>query len=243
ERFQHIFPSTLSSNLLQLALASLNRHAGFLGLLAIITAIFGGSRLFISIEGYFAIIYRTTPRKIIAQNVMAFLMLLLYIVLTPLMIFASSVPALLLVLVQNSALNQIPGVTRLAQNSLLLSTGSILGSLVVSWILFEAIYLIVPNQKISFKKSWMGAVVSAILLQLFLFLFPLYITHFMGNYTGEAGFLVIFLLFFYYFAVILLLGAEINAYFVEGVPALPDNVAAVLRDACARSTHTHTEEV
>lgn len=235
DRLQHIFPSTLSSNLLQVALASLNRHAGFLSVIAVVTAIFGGSRLFISIEGYFDIIYRTNPRKIIAQNIMAFLMLLLYIVLTPLMIFASSVPALLLVLVQNSALNQVPGVTQLTQNGLLLSVASILGSLLVSWILFEAIFLVVPNQNISFKNSWKGAVVSAMLLQIFLFLFPLYITHFMGNYTGEAGFVVIFLLFFYYFAVILLLGAEINAYFSEKIQPLPDNIAVVLRDASTRS--------
>lgn len=231
DRLQHIFPSTLSGNLFQVALASLNRHAGFLGVIAVVTAIFGGSRLFISIEGYFDIIYRTSPRKIIAQNIMAFLMLLLYIVLTPLMIFASSVPALLLAVVQNSALNQVPGVTQLTQNGLLLSVASILGSLLVSWILFEAIFLVVPNQKISFKNSWKGAVVSAMLLQIFLFLFPLYITHFMGNYTGEAGFIVIFLLFFYYFAVILLLGAEINAYFSEKIQPLPNNIAAVLRNA------------
>ncbi len=243
DRLQQSFPSSLSSNLFQVALTSLNKHAGFLGLIAIVTAIFGGSRLFISIEGYFDIIYRTNPRKFIAQNVMAFLMLLLYVVLIPLMIFAASVPALLLVLVQNSALSNIPGVTPLAKNGLLVSAASIFGSLLVSWILFEVIYLVVPNQKISFKNSWVGAVVGAILLQLFLLLFPFYITHFMGNYTGEAGFAVVFLLFFYYFAVILLLGAEINAYFSEGVQPLPDNLATMLRKASASSAQTQDTDI
>lgn len=231
-RVQHIFHLPFSSaNILQPALTSLHNNAGLLGFIAIITAILGGSRLFIAIEGYFDIIYRTHPRGLIAQNVMAVLMLLVYIILTPCMIFASSMPALLLTLVRSSTLNQLPGVTQFTHNGLLLSAAGISGSLLVSWILFEAIYLVVPNQKISITKSWKGAVISALLLQLFLFLFPLYIAHFMGNYTGEAGFAVIFLLFFYYFAVILLLGAEINAYFSEGVQPLPNNLAVVLREA------------
>lgn len=232
---QDIFHSTLfSSDVLQPALTSLQNNAGFLGLIALITAIIGGSRLFIAIEGYFDIIYRTYPRKLIAQNIMALLMLLIYIILIPLMIFAASVPALLLTLLHNSALRIVPEVAQLMQNGLLLSAAGILGSLLVSWILFEAIYLVVPNQKISFKNSWKGAISSAILLQIFLALFPLYITHFMGNYTGVAGFAVILLLFFYYFAVIILLGAEINAYFAEKTPPLPANIAVMLHDATRR---------
>lgn len=229
DRLQQIFPSTISGHgVLQPALTSLSRSAGLLSVIAVLGALFGSSRLFIAIEGYFDIIYRTCPRKFIAQNVMAFLMLLLFIILTPLMVFASSAPALILSLLQNSALNQIPGIVQLAHNGLILSTASILGSLLVSWILFETIYIVVPNQKISFKNSWKGAIVAAVLLQIFLLLFPLYITHFMGSYTGAAGFAVIFLIFFYYFAVILLLGAEVNAYFAEHIPPLHDNIAGLL---------------
>jgi uncharacterized BrkB/YihY/UPF0761 family membrane protein len=62
-------------------------------------------------------------------------------------------------------------------------------------------------------------------LEIFLLLFPFYITHFMGSYTGEVGFLFILLLFFYCFAVILLIGAEVNAFFAAGVRALPDTLA------------------
>jgi len=232
DHLRHIFPVSLSStDILQVALNSLKKNAGLLSILAIITSIFGVSRLFISIEGYFAIIYRTYPRKVIAQNVMAILMMIVFIALTPLMIFASSVPALILSLVQNSGLNQLPGMIELARNGFILSAAGIFGSLIVCWILLEAIYIAVPNQKISLKNSWKGAVIGAILLQIFLSLFPLYITHFLGSYTGEIGFAVILLLFFYYFAVILLLGAEINAFFLEKIQPLASNVAAVLHDA------------
>lgn len=231
EGIENAFPSgNFSQEILQLVFHSLSRNAGFLAILAIFTAIFGGSRLFIAIEGCFSIIYRTYPRKIIAQNVMAFLMMLVFIILVPLMVFTSSVPALLLSLIKNSALNGLPLVAQLLRNGLFLGAVGIISGVIISWVLFEAIFFVVPNQPISFKRSWGGALLSATLLELFLTLFPLYITHFMGSYIGTAGFAVILLVFFYYFAVILLLGAQLNAYFIERVSPLPNNVAAVLHD-------------
>lgn len=242
---EHIFPSNNTvRNVLQPALVSLHKNAGFLGVLVALASIFGGSRLFISIEGYFDIIYRTYPRKIIAQNVMAILMMLVFIVLTPLMFFTSSVPALILTLAQNSGLNEIPLLAQLAKNGFLISVAGIIGSFIVCWILLETIYLVIPNQKISFQNSWIGAFAGAVMLQIFLFLFPLYITHFMGSYQGDAGFAVILLVFFYYFAVILLLGAEVNACFKEKIPPLTNNIAVVIHDASAPSTRgqAHTPD-
>src|SRR5260370_2106264 len=54
---QHLFPGQLSSqsNFLTLALNSLNKSAGFLLVIAIILALFGGSRLFVTFQGYFDI--------------------------------------------------------------------------------------------------------------------------------------------------------------------------------------------
>ena len=86
--------------------------------------------------------------------------------------------------------------------------------------------MIVPNQKIDLIKSWQGALVSALALELFITLvFPFYVTNFMGNYAGQAGLAVILLIFFYYFATILMLGAEVNAYFFEKVRPLPNDLA------------------
>jgi YihY family inner membrane protein len=228
----HAFPSSnFSQGILEVVFNSLNRSAVFLTILAVITSVFGGSRLFLSIEACFDITYRTYTRNVVAQNIMAILMMLLFIVLVPLMVLASSLPAILLSLVQNSALDRFSVINFLTHNSFILGAIGILTSLVVCWILFEAILIFVPNQKISFKNSWRGALLSAVLLELFLALFPLYITHFMGSYIGTAVFTIILLVFFYYFAVILLLGAEVNAYFAEHIQPLPNNLAAVLHDA------------
>jgi YihY family inner membrane protein len=231
----NVFPSAISSkNVLEPAITRLNKSAGILALLAVVTAVFGGSRLFIAMERCFDIVYRTYPRKLIPQYTMALLMMLVFIILTPIMVLASSLPAIILSLISSSVLNQLPGVVQLAHNGLVLSAASILGSTLVAWMLFQAIYMAVPHQKISFKNSWRGSLVAAILLELFLALFPLYVTHFLGSYTGVAGFAVIFLLFFYYFALILLFGAQVNAYFAEHVAPLPDTLAVVLCNSANR---------
>ncbi len=231
---ESVFPQQLSSgHVLEPALKSLNKNAGFLVIIAVLIAIFGGSRLFVSIENYFDIIYHTRPRNIIPQNVMALAMLLLFVVLVPLMVFASSLPALVQSILQATPVSQIPG------NGFNFSAIGILTGLVIAWILFEAIYIVVPNQHISFRNSWRGAVVAAVSLSIYLYIFPFYVSHFLANDTGQVGFAVILLFFFYYFAVILLLGAEINSFWVEGVRATPDNVAAMVHEL---TSHLPTSE-
>ena len=220
---ESVFPQQISSgHILEPALKSLNKHAGFLVIIAVLIAIFGGSRLFVSIENYFDIIYHTRPRNIIPQNVMALAMLLLFVMLVPLMVLASSIPALVQSILKAPPVSQIPG------NGLIFTASGILTALLIAWVLFEAIYIVVPNQHISFRNSWRGAVVAAVALEVYLYLFPFYVTHFLGNDTGQVGFAVILLFFFYYFAIILLLGAEINAFFAEGVRATPDNLAVMV---------------
>jgi membrane protein len=217
---QSIFPA--SNNFLTFALDSLKRNAGLLGIIAVALGLFGGSRLFVSMEGYFDVIYHTRSRNVIAQNVMAFCMMLLFIVLVVPMILASSVPALLQVLLEHTIVQRLPG------NGFLFGLLGMLVSMGLSWVLFVAIYIVVPNKHIRFRTSWLGAVVAAILLQMYLALFPLYITHFLRSYIGTPGLIIVLLFFLYYFAVILLLGAEINAFFVEHIRVTPDNVAGMI---------------
>ena len=222
---ENVFPQQISSgHVLEPALKSLNKSAAFLVTIAVLTAIFGGSRLFVSIENYFDIIYHTRPRDVIPQNIMALAMLLLFVILVPLMVFASSIPALVQSILKATTVSQIPG------NGFIFTALGILTALIITWVLFEAIYIVVPNQHISFRNSWLGAVIAAVALQIYLIVFPFYVTHFLSNDTGQVGFAVIFLFFFYYFAVILLLGAEINTFFAEGVQATPDNIAIMVHE-------------
>jgi uncharacterized BrkB/YihY/UPF0761 family membrane protein len=144
-------------------------------------------------------------------------------------------------------LNQIP------VRAILLSISGIVGGLIAGYILFQAIYMIVPNQKISFRNSWPGAVVAAVLLELYLALFPLYVTYFLGSLAGALG-LLILLIFFYYFAMILFLGAEVNAFFAEGVRNTPYDLVTLVhlvtshlptseKDVKEQASVDHKEEV
>src|SRR5207248_1621882 len=185
------------------------------GIIAVVLALFNGSRLFILIEGIFGIIYHVRQRTVIKQNLMAFGMLILFIVLIPIMAFASALPAVVLsILPSSGAIAFLAG---------------ILGGLISSYILFQAIYMVVPNQHISFRNSWLGALVAAIALEIYLTLFPLYVQHFLSSGpSASLGTAIFLLIFFYYFAVILLLGAQVNAFFAEGVKATPVDLVTLV---------------
>ena len=222
---ESVFPPPINQgHVLGPALTTLSKSAGLFAILAVLIAIFGGSRLFISMEGYFSIIYHTRQRTVIPQNIMALVMLLVFIILIPLMVFASSIPALVQSILQATPLHQIPGY------GFIFTVIGILTGLIIAWILFEAIYIVVPNQHISFRNSWLGSVVAAVALSIYLYLFPFYVTHFLRNDTGQVGFAVILLFFFYYFAVILLLGAEINAFFAERIRATPAPLTTIVHE-------------
>jgi len=164
---------------------------------------------------------------LIPQNVMAILMMLLFIILVPIMFFAATLPPFIIQLVSTApTLKYIPFISAIANNAITAYLTGTLGGLLAAFIFFLAIYTVVPNQRISLRHSWLGALISAIALDLFItIVFPFYATYFMRNYVGQAGFAVILLVFFYYFAIILILGAEINAFFLEHVRPLPNDLA------------------
>src|SRR5436305_6449487 len=73
---------------------NLARSSGILALIAVLSALFFGSRLLLLLETFFSIIYRVRPRPMIRQNIMAIGMLLVSIILVPLMFLAASLPTL-----------------------------------------------------------------------------------------------------------------------------------------------------
>lgn len=217
---------TLAKQQHQLALQST-----ILAIIAIVLALYNGSRLFTLIEGCFGIIYRVRQRAFIRQNLMAFGMLILFIILIPIMVVAATLPTLVATLFK-SVLGNVPG------TSVLIAIGGILGGLISSYLLFQAIYLIVPNQRIFWKHSWRGSLTAAILLELFLILFPLYVAHFLTGYAASIGTVLILLIFFYYFAIILLLGAEVNAFFGEGITDPASDVVTLVKKATGERTQS-----
>jgi YihY family inner membrane protein len=225
-----IFPGqTAHQNAITLAIDQLSKQAGILAILAVVLAIFGGSRLFIMLESCFSIVYRVRGRPLIQKNLMALGMLILFIILVPLMVFGSMLPDFLLRLMANNPLLETVGFLKaLAYSPIITYLTSFAGGLVAAFLLFEAIYMIVPNRTISWQGSWPGALVAAFAVTIFLKIFPLYTQYFMRNYAGQIGFAVVLLLFFYYFAIILMLGAEVNAFFRDKVQPMPNDLATYI---------------
>jgi len=216
--FIEVFPSATSaqiSAILNGASEQLSKANGILWIITIGFAIYYGSRLFVLMENCFGIIYHIRPRTFIAQNVTAIGMLILFIVLIPVSIGAGALTAL--------AISLLPG----QFSGGIVNVIQFLVGYLAAYLLFQAIYIIIPNQKIRFRKSWLGAATAALLLQLYVVFFPLYIEHFLSGLAAAIGSVVILLIFFYYFAMILILGAEINAFFAEGVMTTFDLVTIV----------------
>ena len=210
--------------IMNMAFRKLQHDAGVILALGLLFAIIGSSRLFIAIDRCLTIIYRVEERRFVQKYLLAVCMLLLFLILIPLMIAASSAPSILL--------NVIPN----AGGRFGTYIAGLVTSLFFSFILFEIIYLIIPNKKMKFKQTWCGSIVAAGALQLFMILFPLYVRKCMNSYTGQIGFAVILLLFLFYAAVILILGAQINAFFFEHIQPLPVSLGSFV-STLAREYH------
>ena len=216
------FPAGSGNSFVTSALAALRRSAGVLLIIAIVTAIFSGSRLFVALDNVFAVIFRVDVRPLVKQNIMAVLMMLLFLVLAPLSFFASSVPGLVLSYVLPRGIQS---------NGVVLTVEGFIGGVIVAFILFGVIYYVVPNTQRSWANTWPGALTTAVLLNLFEVLFPIYQRIFLKNagLGSAAGLAVVILIFLYYVGVITLLGAEINSW-VSGLRPLGATLPQLFRN-------------
>ncbi len=200
----------------------LTTNVGLLFLIGLVGSVLGGSNLFMVIESCFGIIFRVRSRDLIPKQLMAFGMLALYLVLAPLIALAFSLPSIIVRLVD-------PYLADSGQAAL----AGVLGNIVAvlsAFILFGAIYLIVPNRRIRFRQVIPGTLLATVLLVPYISLFPLYASRFLRpeNYGSIAGFAVVILIFFYYLGFILLLGAELNSW-IAGRRLVGGDLAAVLQ--------------
>ena len=208
-----------------IAADNLQDNAGGILAIGIILALWGGSRLFVSMDQVFTIIYRTRQRSFIIQNLVAIGMLIIFIIFMIFIFIIAGVPAFVI--------NALPD-NNGAQFGIFIA--GICISIFLGFIFFLLVYLIVPNKKIKGRHIWCGALLAAILLDVFVVLFPLYIRRFMNSFIGLIGFAVILITFFYYFAMILIIGAQINAYFFERIQQLPDGLGTFVSNSFDRIT-------
>jgi membrane protein len=219
-------PGQTGGAIVDAVLANLRKSTGVLFALGLLLALFSGSRLFITIESALSVIFRLRPRDAIHQNIMAFSMVLLFVLLVPILFLASSASdAIAQALFSGNA------------NKALARALGILTAFVAAVVLFGAIYVVVPNRPVQWKEVWKGSLVGAALLILYELLFPLYQNNFLkpGNYGSVAGFAIVVLVFFYYFAFILLLGAEVNSW-AAGQRQTAADLASIIHEVQAHNT-------
>lgn len=185
---------------------SIQQNAGTIGVIGVITALIAGAGFFQNVDYVFSIIFRLQQRPFLKNWLMAIGMTLLLIPLVIVMVLATSIPQLLTALLAHTGHN---GAT-----SFLGWLLSFAGGVAAAFVLFSAVYVIVPNQRVRLKDVFRGALLAAVLLEIYTLLFPLYAGHFLSNknYGASMGFALVLIVFFYYFAVILLIGAEFNSW-------------------------------
>jgi membrane protein len=85
-------------------------------------------------------------------------------------------------------------------------------------VVFALMYRILPDAKVRWKDTWMGAVVTMLLFGTGKYLIGIYMGNSdLGSSYGAAGSLVILLIWVYYSVVIFLFGAQITYYIAEHI--------------------------
>lgn len=217
------------ATLLKGVTAHLAKSAGLVLVIGFVTSIVAGSRLFITLENCFGIVFRLRGRDVIHQNLMAIGMLLLYMVLIPIVVLASIVPTIIDHLLFPSGAS---GIVRLIVQLVGIAVG-----MVIAAVLFGVIYIVVPNRPVHWGEVWRGTLVAAVLFVIYELVFPIYESHFLStsNYGSVAGFAVVILVFFYYLGFILLVGAEVNSW-ASGQRQTAGDITALLHEVQAHNT-------
>ncbi len=195
--------------------------SGVAGIIALVGLLWTGSNLFTNVENAFSIAYRTRDRDFIPQRLMAIGMIILLAILLPLSLIASALV--------NAGAGLFGGLLP-GPLKIILSIVGPLTSIGILFLLFLAIYIIVPNIKLSFRHAWRGALTAAVLVAIVELIFPIYTNLFLsGNskYGGVFLSVLVLIIFLWFFNVILMIGAQVNTL-VLGLEPLPYDVARTL---------------
>jgi membrane protein len=213
QQLQHALADALPGNtgtiLVQAVSTHLKKSVGLLLVVGLVAAGLAGSRLFVTLEGCFGIIFRLRGRDLVRQNRMAFGMLALYLLVAPIVLLSTILPTSLVSLVDPGGQSPLGA---------LLSDGArLLIWFAAAFLFFGLTYALVPHRRRAWRAwraNWRGTVVAATLLVLYEGIFRLYEQYLLhaDNYGTIAAFALVILLFLYYLAFILLLGAEINSW-------------------------------
>lgn len=179
------------------------KHGGILGLIGFVGVLWGGSNVGGSFSTAFQSIFEVQGRSFIKEKLLDIGMIFVFTALMLVILAATSAGAILNHLFSGFPL---PGIVQFIIGTAV--------SLLASFLLFGAIYLVFPNIKPGFRfgNVWRGALLAAVLFQILTYIWPIYahFAHF-GRYGTVFFPILVLTAWIYFFSVITMLGAEVVA--------------------------------
>jgi membrane protein len=203
-----VFPSDQKSQQEALkALTSLPERAGVFLIIGLVGYLWTASNLFGAMEQAFDVVLHCGRRPFIRQKLMALGMMAVFSVLALIGVGTSVLLPLL---------KQVPGVPT-SVIDLLDSPLQFVVGVVSGFVLFFAIYYIVPNRRLPVSHVWPGALLAGVGFKLLTLVFPLYIKLNSGinQFGASFAFLLVTLAFFFFLGLITMLGIELNVVLFE----------------------------
>jgi membrane protein len=197
---------------------------GFLSAVGVAGLLWSGSNLFGQMAHTFNRFYSAPERGFVAQKLIAFTMMAIYLILAVFAVGVNGAGAAAAELADWLFNQPLGGVAA----TIALVVGWVL-SAASSFVLFLVLFRFVPNAKLSFRQVWKGALLSAILFLLLNQLFPLYLQVLGGGFAAYKtfGLFLLMMTWFYFLGNILCLGAELNAFLLAKGPHTQADVAKI----------------
>jgi membrane protein len=188
-------------------LATLNtfqQKSGIFFLVGFVGLVWSGAGLFRTMEQAFAVIYHTRQRALVKGVLMSFGMVFLLTVFGGLMLVTTTLLGLL---------NQLPYLPMALANGTVDFALQVVLGVGTGFLLFLAIYYVVPNRRQDWGKVWIGAALAGVLFEGLSLLFPLYLRLTGGgsNYGKTFGLLFLLMVYFYFLGIVTMVGFEVNS--------------------------------
>lgn len=209
------------------ALEAVRTKTGLFAIIALAGFLWSASNLFGAMEQAFDAIFHVPVRPFLRQKVMAVIMMVILVVLAGLGIVTST-----LLPVLSSLANQLPvphGPTALIEQVLI--------GVAAGFVLFSALYYVVPNRKQRFRDVWPGALLAGLGFELLTLAFPLYLVISgpgMNQYGKTFAFLFILTAFLYFLGLLTMVGVELNALLEVAPPLAAPSDRAMAADPAER---------
>jgi len=192
---------------------SLKSQTGLFALLALVGFVWTASGLFGAMEQAFSEVFCVPIRSFVRQKLMSLVMMALFIVLALVAVGTSALLPLL---------NTIPGLPISLTDGEAGFLMQVAIGVVAGFILFFAIYLVVPNRHQRPTRVFPAALFSGVAFEILTLVWPIYIRFNqvgLNRFGSQFALLFILLTFFYLLGLITVVGVDINAVLDPPRPA------------------------